>query len=175
MKEITLETKIADLLNDYDDMKNILIGINPKFKKLNNPVLKRTLGRVASIRQAAVVGGMNPMDLVDQLRKAVGQEPICEDCEIKTDNCVLPKLPTESPEWIRIEPKYSVNANELLDAEKNPLGEVRKLLHKMHHGEVMTLAADFMPEPLIEEFHKDGHETFTIQEGENSFKTYIKK
>jgi len=38
LKEITLDTKIADLLNDYEGMKDILIDINPKFKKLNNPI-----------------------------------------------------------------------------------------------------------------------------------------
>ncbi len=76
MKEITLETKIADLLNDYEGMKDILIKINPKFKKLNNPVLRRTLAKIAGVKQAAVVGGMDPMDLLNQLRKAVGQTPI---------------------------------------------------------------------------------------------------
>jgi hypothetical protein len=29
MKEITLETKIADLLNGYEGMKDIFIEINP--------------------------------------------------------------------------------------------------------------------------------------------------
>jgi len=31
MKKITLDTKIADLLNLREDMKDILISINPKF------------------------------------------------------------------------------------------------------------------------------------------------
>jgi len=74
--EITMETKIADLLNSRPDMKDILIAINPKFKKLNNPVLRRTLAKLASVKQAAVVGGMDALDLLNQLRVAVGQEPV---------------------------------------------------------------------------------------------------
>ncbi|MFK5882603.1 MAG: hypothetical protein QM482_10380 [Sulfurospirillum sp.] len=35
MKEIALDMTIAELLNNYKGMKDILIEINPKFKKLN--------------------------------------------------------------------------------------------------------------------------------------------
>ena len=172
-KEITLETKIADLLNDYEGMKEILIGINPKFKKLNNPVLRRTLGRIASVRQAAIVGNMDPMDLVDQLRKAVGQDPICEGCEIKSDDCVIQPLPQERPDWVDQEPAETFDANALLDADKNPLGEIRKALHKLQPGQIIILEADFQPEPLIEEFEKEGHKTWIHEDKPGHYTTYI--
>jgi len=35
-----------------------------KFKKLNNPVLRRTIAKVASVKQVAIIGGM---DLKNQL------------------------------------------------------------------------------------------------------------
>jgi len=73
LKEITLDTKIADLLNDYEGMKDILIDINPKFKKLNNPILRRTVAKVATVKQASIVGGMRPLELLNRLREAVGQ------------------------------------------------------------------------------------------------------
>jgi len=174
-QEITLETKIADLLNDYEGMKDILIDINPKFKKLNNPVLRRTLGRIASVRQAAIVGNMDPMDLVDQLRKAVGQEPICEECEIKSDDCVMPVLPAERPDWAEQSSQVTLDANALLDADKNPLAEVRKALHKLQSGEMLTLLADFQPEPLIEEFAKEGHDTYTYENDDLQYVTLIRK
>jgi uncharacterized protein (DUF2249 family) len=174
-KEITLETKIADLLNDYEGMKTILININPKFKKLNNPVLRRTLGRIASVRQAAVVGGMDPMDLVDQLRKAVGQEPICEGCEIKSDDCFVPPA-TPKPDWVDASQIYiTLNANTLLDDDKNPLAETHKALHKMPKDEMLRLEADFQPEPLIEEFEKNGYDVWTDESQTGQFVTYIRK
>ena len=174
-KEITLETKIADLLNDYEGMKDILITINPKFKKLNNPVLRRTLGRIASVRQAAIVGNMNPMDLVDQLRKAVGQVPICEDCEIKSDECLIPETP-DKPEWVgKRAPLVTLDANALLDDDKNPLAEVRIALNKLEEGEQLLLLADFQPEPLIEEFSKQGFTTYTHEAENGKYLTYIKK
>ncbi len=174
-KEITLETKIADLLNDYEGMKETLISINPKFKKLNNPVLRRTLGRIASVRQAAIVGNMDPKDLVDQLRKAVGQEPICEGCEIRSNECFIPEN-TDKPDWVgTAEPSVTLDANALLDADKNPLAEVRIALNKLAQGEQLLLLADFQPEPLIEEFTKQGFATYTYPEEEGKYRTYIRK
>jgi len=168
MKEITLDTKIADLLNNYDGMKDILIKINPKFKKLNNPVLRRTLAKIAGVKQAAVVGGMDPIDLLNQLREAVGQSPM-ESAVGEAAEA------TEAPPWIEGEPKASLNANEILDRDKNPLAEAHQLLKNLGKGEMITIIADFQPEPLIEEFIKAGHEVYCRDEGDGHFVTYVKK
>jgi uncharacterized protein (DUF2249 family) len=169
MKEITLETKIADLLNDYEDMKDILIKINPKFKKLNNPVLRRTLAKIAGVRQAAIVGSMNPIDLLNQLRISVGQPPV-ESPNIKE---LTPAL--EVPAWISIEAKATLDANALLDEEDNPLAKAYTMLKKLDSGDILTIVADFQPEPLIEEFEKAGHEVYCQEIDDTHFVTYIKK
>jgi len=169
MKEITLETKIADLLNSREDMKDILIRINPKFKKLNNPVLRRTLAKIAGVRQAAVVGGMDPVDLLNQLRIAVGQPPV----DIMTPEGEVEVQ--EAPEWILKDVKQTLNANEILDEEGNPLVELHKALRAIDKGDVITIEADFQPEPLMDEMLKAGHEVFSREVSENHFITYIKK
>jgi len=174
MKEITLETKIADLLNHYPDMKNILIAINPKFKKLNNPVLRRTIGRVAGVRQAAIVGGMDPIDLLGQLREAVGQTPLCEVCTDPSESCLMP-TEEAAPEWIGVAPKVVLNANEILDKEQNPLAIVRKALRGLDAGEILVIEADFRPEPLIDEFEKEGHLLYVTEKSGGKFLTYLKK
>jgi len=169
MKEITLETKIADLLNDYEGMKDILIKINPKFKKLNNPVLRRTLAKIAGVRQAAVVGGMDPVDLLNQLREAVGQTPVdmmTPEGEVEAE---------EAPKWILKEAKQILDANKILDEERNPLAELHKALKAIDEGEVVTIEADFQPEPLMDEMMKAGHEVFSREVAEDHFITYIKK
>jgi len=169
MKEITLETKIADLLNDHEGMKDILIKINPKFKKLNNPVLRRTLAKIAGVKQAAVVGGMDPMDLLNQLRIAVGQTPV------RSTNKKEVVSTSEAPVWIAAEPKATLDANALLDKEDNPLAKSYNILKKLNDGDILTITADFQPEPLIEEFEKSGHEVYCQEVDETHFITYIKK
>jgi uncharacterized protein (DUF2249 family) len=169
MKEITLETKIADLLNDYEGMKDILIKINPKFNKLNNPVLRRTLAKIAGVRQAAIVGSMDPMDLLNQLRISVGQTPV-ENPNIKE---MTPA--SEVPAWISKEAKATLDANALLDEEDNPLAKAYNMLKKLDSGDILTIVADFQPEPLIEEFEKAGHEVYCQEIDDTHFVTYIKK
>jgi len=169
MQEITLDTKIATLLSDYDDMKNILIEINPKFKKLNNPVLRRTLAKIAGVRQAAVVGGMDPLDLLNQLRVAVGQAPI------KKLDRQAPSEVKETPEWVNAEPKQVLDANEILDRDGNPLVELHKGLKSIQPSESIVIKADFQPEPLIDEMIKSGHEVYIDELGADEFVTYIRK
>ena len=169
MKEITLETKIADLLNNYEGMKDILIKINPKFKKLNNPVLRRTLAKIAGVKQAAVVGGMDPIDLLNQLRNAVGQTQA---------GIATPKTDLEAeaaPEWVSKASKLTLNANKILDEERNPLVELHKALKMIDKGDIITLEADFQPEPLIDEMLKAGHDVYTQEVTKDYFVTYIKK
>ncbi len=171
MKEITLETKIAELLSDYPGMKETLIAINPKFKKLNNPVLRRTLARVASVKQAAIVGGMDPLDLLNRLRESVGQPPV----DAAGETAASSNESQEKPVWTSQEPAATLDANALLDAQKNPLAETGKALKKVGEGEFIALHSDFKPEPLIEEFQKAGREVYCEQKGENAFVTYVRK
>lgn len=163
-----METKIADLLNSRSDMKDILIAINPKFKKLNNPVLRRTLAKLASVRQAAVVGGMDALDLLNQLRAAVGQEPV------ESNSVTRVKGEEESrPEWINQEAKAAFDGNVMLDREENPLAEITKAMRQLEEGDVVVLTVDFKPEPLIDQFLERGYGVYT-EETERGFITYIR-
>ncbi len=167
--EIDLNTKIYDLLKEYPFLEDELIKINPKFKKLKNPVLRRTIARVAGIKQAAIVGGMEPLDLLNKIRRLVGKEEIenIEDNEQKEEKSF--------PIWATKEPKAIVNGNKLLDEGENPLSYINKVLKDFEQGDVLLLETDFKPAPLIDEFLKRGYEVFSAKESEDKFLTYIKK
>ena len=164
--EITLDTKIYDLLRAYPFMEDELIKINPKFKKLKNPVLKRTVARIASVKQAAAVGGMDAVELLNKIRAKVGQKPLDIKVEEKEE---------EAPLWIAKEPKAVLDANKLLDEGKNPLAEISKLLKSLQDDEVILLESDFKPEPLIDEMRKKGIAVYSAQIEPSRFVTYIKK
>ena len=165
--EITLETKIYDLLKEYPFMEDKLIEINPKFKKLKNPVLKRTVARIASIKQAAIVGGMDPVDLLNKIRKEVGLAPL--DIKIETQSS------EEIPEWITKEPVEIIDGNKLLQEGKNPLAHINKIIKNINEKDVILLKTDFKPEPLIEEFKKKGHDVYCAKKSDKEYLTYIKK
>ena len=70
---ITPQTKIAELLDAYPDLENVLIDLAPAFKKLQNPVLRKTVARVTSIRQAAAIGKIPVETVVNKLSGLTGQ------------------------------------------------------------------------------------------------------
>lgn len=168
MKEITLETTIAQLLNNYEGMKEKLIEINPKFKKLNNPILRRTVAKLATVKQAAIIGGMKAEDLLNQLREMVGQQPV------KSGNMET-KEESPAPRWIEQTPAMTLNANEILDNEENPLAKANQALKKFDDGEILEITSDFRPEPLIVEFSKKGYEVAVEKINDKRFLTRIKK
>jgi len=65
---ITPKTKIYDLLEAYPQLEDPLITAAPQFKKLKNPILRRTIARVTTLSQAATIGGIRVEDLVNALR-----------------------------------------------------------------------------------------------------------
>ncbi len=54
---ITPKTKIYDLLESYPELEDVLLSSAPEFKKLKNPVLRKTIARITNIGQAATIGG----------------------------------------------------------------------------------------------------------------------
>ena len=167
--EITFDTKVFALLKAYPKMQEYLITLSPRYKKLKNPILKRTIGRVASLRQASYLGGFKPEELVNLLRKEVGQEPIKDDM---TEDIAQ----KEKPQWAKKEPTCTLNATELLNDDKNPLAVMNKELRRLKAGEILLLKSDFMPLPLIDEVKKKGLKTVTLEtENTNWVDTYILK
>ena len=78
---ITLQMKVAELLNDYPEIEDTLLSLSPAFAKLRNPVLRKTVARVTTLQQAAKVGGLNAGYLIQELRRAAG----ISDTEAVTD------------------------------------------------------------------------------------------
>jgi hypothetical protein len=54
-------------LNHYPFLKDFLIKLNPEFKMLDNPFMRKTVGRIASLQKAAMIGGMDVKNLLDGL------------------------------------------------------------------------------------------------------------
>jgi len=70
---ITPETKVAAQPEAYPELEPVLIAAAPAFNKLSNPVLRRTIARVTSLRRAAEVAGLPVRELVVRLRAAAGR------------------------------------------------------------------------------------------------------
>lgn len=65
--DLNPKVKVNDLLTQYPFLKDFLIKLNPEFKMLDNSFLRKTVGRIASLQKAAMIGGMDVKKLLDDL------------------------------------------------------------------------------------------------------------
>ena len=71
--EINARSKLLDILVAYPELEEQIIKIAPPFQNLKNPVLRRTVGKLATLEKVAQIGGLDVNQLVNTLRRAVGQ------------------------------------------------------------------------------------------------------
>jgi hypothetical protein len=80
IQQITADTKVADVVNRWPQTLEVLLGLG--FEPLRNPIARRTLARMFSLRQAAAFRGVDLGLLLSKLRAAAGlpaaSEPISE-------------------------------------------------------------------------------------------------
>ena len=69
--EITRETRLADLINQYSWLKDELPKINEKFKMLNTPMGKIMMGK-ATIAEMSKKSGMDADLLIGKLQQMIG-------------------------------------------------------------------------------------------------------
>lgn len=142
---ITPKTKIYELLETYPDLEDVLITTAPQFKKLKNPVLRKTIARITSISQAAVIAGINTEELVNTLRKHVGQDRI--ETFVEGNN----QYNTNCPEWFKNEYVIdTIDVSEMLNKGEQPVHEVLSRLNKLKKNEIIKIIAPFIPAPLID-------------------------
>ncbi len=76
---LTPKTKILPLIKEHDFLLDFLSGYAPDFKKLKNPVLRNTMGRVATLEMAASMADI-PLDrlmgdIAGAISEHTGQAP----------------------------------------------------------------------------------------------------
>jgi DUF438 domain-containing protein len=72
--KLTPKTKIAALLNEYPYLVDFLADYNPKFAGLKNPVLRATLGRMASLAKVAVMGEVPLGGLLEAIAAKISEQ-----------------------------------------------------------------------------------------------------
>jgi hypothetical protein len=167
---ITPKTKILDLITDYPELEEILFDISPAFKKLKNPVLRRTVARVTTLQQAALVGAIKVEDLVNRLRKATGtQEPV-EISPASTDPSTLNRM----PEWFSADKVMGhLDAREMLNRGEHPVTQVLTDLHSLPADGIYELIAPFYPAPLIDKATGIGFMHYITEINPEEFRVYF--
>ena len=152
---ISPKTKIYDLLEAYPEAENRLIELVPTFSKLKNPILRRTIARVTTLQQAAIVGGVEVGLLIAALRDIVGDENVVAEV-----SGTLQKK--EEPSWFSEEKIVKkLDARPMLKRGEHPMEMVNRECKALNEGEIFELITDFIPQPLMDMMQGKGFEVYT--------------
>ena len=167
---ITPKTKIYDLLEAYPELEDILISSAPEFKKLKNPILRKTIARITNIGQAAAVGGLDVQDLVNRLREKVGQGNI----EQLDDTGI--KYHTACPAWFKEEAVVkTIDINEMLNKGEQPVHEVLAAIKELGENKILEIIAAFIPAPLLDKTLSLEYKHWLKKISEREFRIYFMK
>lgn len=167
---ISPETKVGDLLDGHPEAEAALIAIAPKFKALKNPVLRRTVAKVATLEQAARVADMPVDELVRSLRKALGQDA----GEVGVPGTGAAGA-GDAPSWIDEGCRHEFDADAMLERGETPVSKVGGALAGMAVGEALLVRSTFQVAPLIDAMKAKGHEVFTRKVGEEAWEAWVRK
>ena len=68
---ITKDTIIGNLVKEYPFVKDFLFNLSPKFSKLKNPILFKTMSSIATLEMISERGGFEVQDLIDKIVKEI--------------------------------------------------------------------------------------------------------
>ncbi len=167
---ITPKTKIYDLLEAYPQLEEVLISSAPEFKKLQNPVLRKTIARITNISQAAVIGNLNVEELVNRLREKVGQGTL----EQLDDTGH--KYTTTCPLWYNKDAVVnSIDIREMLNKGEQPVHEVLAAAKKLKGDEILEIIAPFIPAPLLDKSIGLQYKHWLDKSSAPEFRVYFRK
>jgi len=163
---ITPKTKIAELVDAYPQLEQVLIDYVPPFEKLRNPLLRKTVARITTLQQAAAIGGVKVEDLINHLRKEVSQELLAGAAAIAYN--------TERPGWFsEARVVVELDAKAMLAAGDHPVNQVIADLNALHPGDIYKLVAPFMPAPLVDKASSLGISHWVTQKDDQEAVIYF--
>jgi hypothetical protein len=170
---ITPETRVGELLDAFPELEATLLGLAPAFEKLRNPILRRTVAKVATLQQAARIGGLEVRDLVARLRQAAGQPALdAHGVAGAAPGGTSRLFENTPPAWFNdslVEPP--IDADAILASGEHPLGLVRRRLATLGPGRILAVKAGFRPVPLIDTLLQEGYEVFVREAADGEVTT----
>lgn len=165
---ISPKTKVLQLIETWPQLEDVLIGYVPAFSKLKNPVLRKTVAKIATLQQAAAIGNVKVEDLINRLRKEIGQDLLAESAGTNYN--------TTRPWWMDEKPVHKeMDAREMLAAGEHPVNQVMADLKQLPAGKLYELKAPFLPAPLIDKASSMEVEHWVNEISEAEFEVYFYK
>ena len=167
------KTKISVALKEHPELKNFLMGMSPKFSKLENNKIFGIVSKWATFNDVAKVGKISICELLHTLNNEIGNE---DKLYLSFPECIkeLEKKKSKSvkPAWVdEIKQLVIFDVRELDSFFLPKIIEKQKKLKK---DQALQVINDFDPLPLKRMLEENG-DTFYLEELKNGeFHLFIK-
>ncbi len=166
--DITPESKVGRILERWPGLEDVLVEMSPAFRKLRNPVLRKTVARVATLRQVADVGNVDLGTLINRLRQEAGLGGITVEGESSSSESAGP------PAWYSGEAVVKTfDARPVITSGGQPLGTVMEDIGRLEPGQIYELVTPFVPAPLIERVREKGFLAWSSSGPSGTVRTFI--
>lgn len=166
--DINPQTKVGEMLETYPLLEEVLLELSPTFAKLKNPILRKTVARVVSLRQAAEIGGIDVGTMVSKLRHAASLNTTNEDMPIYLSDTI--------PEWVAHgQIVVSFDVIYIIEGGGSPMKDILEKAGQLSKDEVMELITPFAPLPIIDLLISKNYECYYIRKEDQKVYTYIQK
>jgi hypothetical protein len=166
---ITPDSRLGELLDRWPALEDVLLELSPHFRALKNPLLRRTIAKVATLRQVSSVSGVALGVLLERIRAGAG----------------LPAIPfTDEPGAGRSErPAWAAeglatrtrDARAAIEAGDHPMPAVMADLAALPEDGVYQLVTPFVPAPLVDLAHGKGFLAHSVFESDTLVRTFFRR
>jgi hypothetical protein len=167
--DITPDSKLGDLLDRWPALEQVLVDLSPHFRALKNPLLRRTVAKVATLRQVSKASGVPLAGLIDRLRDGAGLAPR----SFASDPA---GAAAERPAWATPEAESATyDARSAILAGEHPLPKVMASLSALQDAEVYELVTPFVPAPLVDLARSKGFLAASVTDDDGTVRTYFRR
>lgn len=154
---IRLDDRISAVLARDGRMLDVLLGASPSFGHLRNPLVRKTMAKLATVEQAARVAGIDAADLLARLNAALAGEIVLEPARrVGSHEAEVPPIVRARKGAI-----VECDVREDLRAGREPFRRILAAARRVGDGEVLRLRAIFEPAPLYSVLGRQGFHHFT--------------
>ena len=161
------KTKVKEMLNDYPNLKSVLIEVSPKAKKLNNKLVYNTVAKWASISDVAKFLDISICGLLHRLNREIGKE---EELYQQFPECISEKaelIEELRPAWM--DEAKKVYIVDVRNRDDFFLPEIVKQAKQLGKEDVLTVVNSFDPIPLKNMLSEMDYEFYTEKVGPDEF------
>jgi uncharacterized protein (DUF2249 family) len=166
---INAQTKISALIKANPECIDVIASINPHFKKLKNPILRRVLAKRVSIEDAARIGNTTIQVFFDKLQ-SIG-------FTIEENNPVNLQASKNKnmSDFYKTDKLIKLDVRPDIQSGQDPFQRIMRAIKALNEDEVLQVINIFEPIPLISLLQSKGYATFVERPEKGLVYTYFKK